>query len=371
MHAPSPAARLSGALPRGGSLPDEVFWSRHRVICGILALHAAAITAAALARGLAPAAVVLLVVPLVSLAVVAFATGRLETRSRAVASCIAASGLLVASAELIGVFHGLTEMHFAFFVDLAIVALYQEWLPYLIAVAFVLTEHGLVGALEPGLVYGHGTHAANPWLWALVHAAFVAAASVATLASWRQQEASRRQADADPLTGLANHRYFHEQLRLQLDALGRRRGRLSLVLLDLDHFKGVNDRYGHQEGDLVLVEVANRLRAVARQGDVMARIGGEEFAWLLPDADAPEALAAAERLLEAVRSRPVGSVPRLTVSAGVCESRPGDCASRLLEETDGALYAAKAGGRDTVRDAASLATADDGIPPGVRELAVR
>jgi diguanylate cyclase (GGDEF)-like protein len=121
------------------------------------------------------------------------------------------------------------------------------------------------------------------------------------------------------------------------------------VLLDLDHFKQVNDTLGHPVGDKVLVEVAARLRDVTRAGEHLARVGGEEFAWLLPEADAAGAVAAAERAREAIRATPFALGGTLTISAGVCTlAEAGGESRELYRLADTALYRAKAAGRDRV-----------------------
>ena len=157
------------------------------------------------------------------------------------------------------------------------------------------------------------------------------------------------EATTDSLTGLANHRSFHERLQGSV-SLSRRHGRpLSLVVLDIDLFKRVNDEHGHQAGDRVLVEVAERLLRQARSGELLARVGGEEFGWLLPDADASGALAAAERARRAIASRPFAGVGSLTISAGVAELARDEAPGDLYGRADEALYEAKAAGRDLGR----------------------
>lgn len=156
------------------------------------------------------------------------------------------------------------------------------------------------------------------------------------------------QAITDPLTGLANHRAFQERLRSEV-ARALRYGRaLSLIVLDLDHFKNLNDWYGHQEGDRALVEVAARLQQAARQGDLVARVGGEEFAWILPETDGLQAQEAGRRARELVGGTPLQGGQRLTVSAGVCDLGWARSADELYRLADGALYWAKANGRDQV-----------------------
>ncbi len=124
---------------------------------------------------------------------------------------------------------------------------------------------------------------------------------------------------------------------------------LSLVLLDIDHFKGVNDHFGHQLGDRVLVEVGRRLVAIARRGEAVTRIGGEEFAWILPRTDAEGTAAAAARALAAISGEPFEGVGRLTISAGVCDLAPAGDADAMVRLADRMLYRAKADGRNAVR----------------------
>lgn len=150
----------------------------------------------------------------------------------------------------------------------------------------------------------------------------------------------------DSLTGLANHRHFHERLRAEV-ARAQRHGRaLSIVLFDIDHFQDVNDSHGHQVGDLVLRETADRLAACAREGELIARVGGEEFGWILPEAGGLDAYQAAERARRAIAATPMPHGIAVTVSAGVCDLEHASSGSELLRFADGALFWAKAHGRD-------------------------
>src|SRR4051794_5782978 len=152
-------------------------------------------------------------------------------------------------------------------------------------------------------------------------------------------------ATSDPLTGLANHRTFHERLREEV-ARALRHGRpLALALLDIDQFKEINDTAGHGAGDRVLAAVAAELRDAARAEDVLARIGGDEFALLLPETSSMDALTFVERVRGKIGSSPVGGY-RLTLSAGISDITHAVSAEQLFRFADGALYWSKAKGRD-------------------------
>jgi diguanylate cyclase (GGDEF)-like protein/PAS domain S-box-containing protein len=162
----------------------------------------------------------------------------------------------------------------------------------------------------------------------------------------RHQRELERLARTDSLTELANRHVLQEALTREAARRSANGQQLALVLLDLDLFKQVNDRFGHPTGDAVLVEVARRLERTVRAGEVLARVGGEEFAWLLPACDAEEAVAAAGRARAAIASEPFGRAGRLTVSAGVgLVSTPSD-GDALYRMADRALYEAKQSGRN-------------------------
>ena len=169
------------------------------------------------------------------------------------------------------------------------------------------------------------------------------------------QEAQRLSV-TDALTGLGNYRSFQQILSREIERASRFGRALGLLMLDLDLFKSVNDVHGHQVGNAVLVEVAERLRGEVREVDVVARYGGEEFAVILPEGDSEGAGHTAERICEAMRARPfvVGDLElSVTVSIGVAVfPRHGQGAGTLVRSADAALYAAKGGGRDQWRMAA-------------------
>lgn len=150
------------------------------------------------------------------------------------------------------------------------------------------------------------------------------------------------QAHTDPLTGLPNRRALYGQIETALTGTAP----CSVVLLDIDHFKRVNDVYGHPTGDEVLVWVAGQLRAGLRAGDVPGRWGGEEFLLLLPGTGPADAWAVAERLRAALHATPHPQVGEVTVSLGVSGAQPGDDLGSLTRRADAALYEAKRQGRN-------------------------
>jgi diguanylate cyclase (GGDEF)-like protein len=162
--------------------------------------------------------------------------------------------------------------------------------------------------------------------------------------AFRYREA-RRLADLDALTGLRNRRFFHETL-LRETTRAQRYGRsLALLVLDLDDFKAINGQVGHLAGDAVLAETAARVRGVLRASDIACRVGGDEFAIILPEAGAQQAAQLYARVEEAVSAQPIGSVPRLTLSGGVAALAESDDATTFFERADDALYNAKQGGK--------------------------
>lgn len=191
-------------------------------------------------------------------------------------------------------------------------------------------------------------------------------------------EEARRLSVTDGLTGLYNYRYFQLTVAKEIERASRFERPLALLMLDLDHFKRVNDVHGHQRGDAVLVELANRVRRTVRDVDILARYGGEEFVAILPETDARGAGQAAERIANAVRRRPFGAAGEdpleVTISVGVAlYPAHGTTAAVLLRRADEALYTAKRAGRDTWR----LARADPadqgtgGRPPGKPAASLR
>ncbi len=159
-------------------------------------------------------------------------------------------------------------------------------------------------------------------------------------------------AQRDPLTGLHNRRGFLEQALPVFATAARNARPVSAVVIDIDHFKHINDRHGHAGGDLTLVDVADRIRNACRSGDIVARWGGEEFVMLLPETDSTQACALAERLRQAFADAPVpvgeGAAVTITASFGVAVREGPMSLDQLLQAADSALYLAKDAGRDCV-----------------------
>lgn len=171
-----------------------------------------------------------------------------------------------------------------------------------------------------------------------------------------KRETSERQRKAmscDHLTGIPNRRAFFEAAALEMDRWNRSPRDMSLILFDADHFKAVNDTFGHATGDAVLRDLADSLNASFRQVDLVGRVGGEEFAVLLPSTALDAALAVAERLRLRIESKPVefdGASVRYTISGGVATmDATVEGLDDLMKRADRALYAAKAAGRNRVQ----------------------
>ena len=167
-------------------------------------------------------------------------------------------------------------------------------------------------------------------------------------------EVQRQKALIDPLTGLPNRAAWSERLDQEVNTWHQRGNNLSLAMLDLDHFKRINDGYGHLAGDKVLKIIANVLRKRLRPTDFIARFGGEEFVLLMPNSSLSDALAAGEMLREAIEACPFhfkGEPVTITVSMGVAQFQPGERSELALKRADAALYRAKAAGRNQVQAA--------------------
>jgi diguanylate cyclase (GGDEF)-like protein/PAS domain S-box-containing protein len=181
-------------FPRGGLLPITAWRQRHRAIVGLLWLHVLGFVAYAL---LGPATLLWHTLPETSIIAVLACLASWPRAGRTSRTLFAAGGLVTCSALLVHVLNGLIEAHFHFFVAVAIVALYEDWLPLLVALGYIVLDHGIVGTLAPGLIYNHADGEANPWLWALIHDGFIFAASAASVVHWRLSEVERERASAE------------------------------------------------------------------------------------------------------------------------------------------------------------------------------
>jgi diguanylate cyclase (GGDEF)-like protein len=278
-------------LPQGGSLPREEWRRRHAGIMILLWVNVVAVPIYGVAAGHSS-----LVHDLdsgLALGVLA-ALGAAHRLSRKLRTASASLGLLSAAALLVHDSGGLIEAHFYFFVLIIVLTLYEDWMPFLLAVAFVLIHHGVLGTLEPRTVFDRPEEWADPWKWAAIHAAFVAAAGIAALAAWRLNEnvrfkmrAAHQQleiaSETDSLTGLGNRRKLMADLR-EITTSGQP---AVLVLLDLDGFKSYNDTFGHPAGDSLLTRVGARLQEATNGQGRAYRLGGDEFCsiWRIDEAN--------------------------------------------------------------------------------------
>jgi diguanylate cyclase (GGDEF)-like protein len=325
-------------LPEGRPIPVDVWNRRHAGVVRLVWVHA---------FGIVTVSVIFLKADLEGMVggVVIGLLGVIANYrwlNRRLRACIACLGLLASSAVMVHLSGGLIELHFHYFVALAVVAFYQDWIVFLVAIGFVLFEHGVTGVVLPALVYNHHAARENPWLWAGIHALFVSAASVANLLGWRVNE---QQALHDPLTNLPNRALFRDRAEHALDRAGWRKQHVAVLFFDLDRFKPINDTWGHHVGDQALIDVADRLKRTIRAGDTVARLGGDEFAILLEDLEDPgEASRVARRIQEAlrdpilVRGRPIP----LRASLGIALSEgPLTEVDALIRDADVAMYIAK------------------------------
>ncbi len=206
------------------------------------------------------------------------------------------------------------------------------------------------GASEPGQC----DHVPEPLREAQERLAVTVAERIAlALANLRLRDTLRSQSILDPLTGLFNRRYMEETLDLELARAARGRRAIGIIMLDIDHFKPLNDSRGHDAGDALLRELGGLLMARVREGDIACRYGGEEFVLILPEAPLELARRRAEELREAVRQLHVSHRGRIigpiTVSAGVAAfPEHGKTSAALVHAADSALYRAKSDGRDRV-----------------------
>jgi diguanylate cyclase (GGDEF)-like protein len=272
-------------------------------------------------------------------------------------------------------------MHFSFFVVILVLTLYEEWAPFLLAVAFVLIHHGIVGTLDPSAVFDARAARAHPWTWAGIHALFVAVAGAAGVTAWGLNERVRdrmrevqRQLEhlglTDSLTGLGNRRQLMGDIERVLEA-GRP---AALAIFDLDGFKEYNDRFGHPAGDALLVRLTAAMqRTVAGTGNAY-RLGGDEFCILADGVNGTELDGHLAEWTGCFSERGEGFA--ITASSGVAllPEEAGD-ASEALRLCDRRMYARKHSRRTSAaaqtRDVllATLAASHEDAPEGASAVA--
>jgi diguanylate cyclase (GGDEF)-like protein len=177
----------------------------------------------------------------------------------------------------------------------------------------------------------------------------LAQSSSAAIENARRYREARQAAETDALTGLYNQRYFHEMLRREVSRATRYGRQLALIVFDLDDLKAINDRIGHLAGDAVLAQAAERILGALRSSDIACRIGGDEFAVILPESSGVVAEHLYRRIQDALADTALaGDGGRLGLSAGIAELRRGDNAAMLFERADSALYRSKQTGKGRV-----------------------
>jgi diguanylate cyclase (GGDEF)-like protein len=255
--------------------------------------------------------------------------------------------LLTGAATTVDISGGLTELHFTFFVIIVVLTLYEDWSPFLVAVAFVLIHHGVMGELDPQAVFENPSQWRHPWLWATIHAGFIALGGVAGVIAWGFNERVREQMRAtqrelerlgltDPLTGLGNRR----RLMVDLERTLADHGPAVLAIFDLDGFKEYNDRFGHPAGDSLLIRLTASLRAALRLTDEAYRLGGDEFCVLATDVEETALEATLARWTDCFREHGEGFEITASSGATLIPSEASDPSS-ALRLCDRRMYSAK------------------------------
>jgi diguanylate cyclase (GGDEF)-like protein len=365
-------ARLRKLLPQGGSLPVEEWRRRHKGIMALVWGNVIAVPVYGLIAGHSSVVHDLDAGAALAVLAVLGSTARLSRKLRTACACLA---LMSAASLLISEANGLIEMHFYFFVLIIVLTLYEDWMPFLLAVAFVLIAHGVLGTLYPHAVFDRREEWEHPWTWASIHAGFIAAAGVAALSAWRLNEdvraqmratndslrelasenerllvASQVEAHTDALTMLPNRRALMRDLDTQLLTASDEHP-MTLAMFDLNGFKQYNDTFGHLAGDALLTRVGDRLRRALAGVAFAYRMGGDEFCVLAPGDDS-KAAAIAETAAAALSDQ--GEAFHIDCCYGVAHlPREAATASEALRLADQRMYELKAG-----RTSASRQTTD-------------
>jgi diguanylate cyclase (GGDEF)-like protein len=330
-------------LPAGRLLPNDVWQSRHRIVLAVLWAHVPAVLVFAMLVGEPIGAIAAEAWIVGAMALVATPV-RFGRSIRSVAACV---GLVTSSAILVHLSGGYIELHFHFFVMVALMAIYQEWIPFLVAIAYVVVHHAVLGVIAPEAVFNHPGGHGNPIFWALVHGGFIVALSAVCLVSWSYSQ----RAVIDTLTGLANRSLLSQRLSaLMTDRV--RAGSVAVLYIDLDDFKHVNDSLGHGGGDEALNAIAARLVRLVSKTTTVARLGGDEFAIVLAASTAREAEALGRRIIDAlevpIRIGSTEVYQRASIGIAL-NTRSAHDADTLLRNADMAMYDAKAAGKAQVR----------------------
>lgn len=205
----------------------------------------------------------------------------------------------------------------------------------------LMTDREAIGSLE---VFWRGRER-QPSEQELRELEELATAATPVIENARRFREARQLADLDSLTSLYNRRYFHDALARECARATRYERSLALLVFDIDDFKSINDQEGHLGGDRVLAQLGDRVQTVIRSSDLGCRIGGDEFAVILPESALVDAEQLFRRLQFAVANRSIGSAERLRISGGVAELRPNDDPISFFERADDALYQAKQAGK--------------------------
>jgi len=227
--------------------------------------------------------------------------------------------------------------------------------------AHFMAKPSLAVAFSPGASPGDYAHTVYALLSQASSGVLLLAAGIFLLLVVAQQAIRESQlaSETDPLSGIANRRGFDRLAQEALSRAQHRRLPVSVAIFDLDHFKRINDTFGHSTGDAVIVAFARLLRATAPDGSVVGRQGGEEFVLLIAGATVRTAWLAADAIRIATAQQTDGDLPSVTVSGGVAQLRRGETLSELLRRADQASYQAKRDGRDRICMAAHIPSESD------------
>jgi diguanylate cyclase (GGDEF)-like protein len=357
------AARIrtssKGWLPAGGGLLDEDWDRRHRLLTLLLAATLPLLTVFGVLRdGLGATWLIaaLLILPCVVAAV--------RLPGRRWPSTFVAFGFVVACADFVAMCDGLTEAHFTFFIAIAALALYRDWVPFGAFLVATVVEHAAAGAVFGGGAFDHHDAIGHPLKWALLHGLAVFAAAAFQVIAWRLTESEEERAQDhlnesqaqlgiafdrlqhqvghDALTGLLSRAAFERDLVARLTASAEP---ASVIYLDVDRFKSINDGAGHGSGDQTLRALAARLLGTVPPEALVARLGGDEFVVALPGP-----LATGLEIGHAILASFADPLPlaagalQLSLSMGIAIAGGPDQAEAAVLAADTAMYVAKRAG---------------------------